>query len=88
MAQVFYRKKFSYYLGEQRALDDIVVQYQPLVPPTPTGTPSPTNTPTPTNTTTPTSASVFAELTNISTSHLNNSGPTGLPNWSGSVGVG
>ena len=40
------------------------------------------------HTTTPTSASVFAELTNISTSHLNNSGPTGLPNWSGSVGVG
>ncbi len=40
------------------------------------------------HTATPTSASVFAELTNISTSHLNNSGPTGLPNWSGSVGVG
>ena len=40
------------------------------------------------HTTTPTSASVFAELTNISTSHLQNSGPTGLPNWSGSVGVG
>jgi hypothetical protein len=40
------------------------------------------------HTTTPTSASVLAELTNISTSHLQNSGPTGLPNWSGSVGVG
>ena len=41
------------------------------------------------NTTTPTSASVFAELTNISTSHLNNSGPNGIGNnWSGSVGVG
>lgn len=31
---------------------------------------------------------VAAELTNISTSHLQNSGPTGLPNWSGSIGVG
>jgi hypothetical protein len=40
------------------------------------------------HTTTPTSASVLAELTNISTSHLQNSGPNGLPNWSGSVGVG
>jgi hypothetical protein len=41
------------------------------------------------HTTTPTSASVFAELTNISTSHLNNSGPNGIGNnWSGSVGVG
>jgi hypothetical protein len=40
------------------------------------------------HTTTPTSASVFAELTNISKNHLQNSGPTNLPNWSGSVGVG
>jgi len=41
------------------------------------------------HTTTPTSASIFAELTNISTSHLNNSGPNGIGNnWSGSVGVG
>jgi hypothetical protein len=39
------------------------------------------------HTTTPTSASVFAELTNIGTSHLQNSGPNGV-NWSGSVGVG
>jgi hypothetical protein len=41
------------------------------------------------HTATPTSASVFAELTNISTSHLQNSGPNGVGNnWSGSVGVG
>ena len=40
------------------------------------------------NTATPTSASVFAELTNIDTNLLLQSGPTGLPNWSGSVGVG
>ncbi len=40
------------------------------------------------NTTTPTSASVLAELTNIDEHLLYNSGPTLLPNWSGSVGVG
>jgi hypothetical protein len=41
------------------------------------------------NTTTPTSASVFAELSNIGISHLQNSGPNGVGNnWSGSVGVG
>jgi hypothetical protein len=40
------------------------------------------------HTTTPTSASVLAELTNIETNLLLRSGPTGLPNWSGSVGVG
>lgn len=54
MAQVFYRKKFSYYLGEQRPLNDIVVQYTSLIPPTPTSTPVLTNTPTPTQTSTPT----------------------------------
>jgi hypothetical protein len=35
-----------------------------------------------------TSARIAAELTNIDTSLLAKSGPTGLPNWSGSVGVG
>ncbi len=40
------------------------------------------------NAATPTSASVFAELTNIDEHLLYNSGPTLLPNWSGSVGVG
>lgn len=41
------------------------------------------------HTATPTSASVFAELSNIDTSHLQNSGPNGVGvNWSGSVGVG
>ena len=39
------------------------------------------------NTTTPTSASVFAELTNIDTKLLEQSGPDGS-SWSGSVGVG
>jgi hypothetical protein len=67
MSKVFLRKQFSTYLGENRALDDIVVRFIPdggitptptPVPPTPTPTPSitPTNTPsiTPTNTSTPT----------------------------------
>ena len=40
------------------------------------------------NTAAPTSASVFAELSNVDTNLLLQSGPTGLPNWSGSVGVG
>lgn len=40
------------------------------------------------HTATPTSASVLAELSNIDTDLLLRSGPTGLPNWSGSVGVG
>jgi hypothetical protein len=39
------------------------------------------------NTATPTSASIFAELTNIDSNLLVNSGPAGS-NWSGSVGVG
>jgi hypothetical protein len=39
------------------------------------------------NTAIPTSASVFAELTNIDSNLLVNSGPAGS-NWSGSVGVG
>lgn len=39
------------------------------------------------NNATPTSASVFAELTNIDSNLLINSGPSGA-NWSGSSGVG
>jgi hypothetical protein len=39
------------------------------------------------HTATATSASVFAELTNIDTNLLLNSGPSGS-NWSGSIGVG
>jgi hypothetical protein len=37
---------------------------------------------------TTTSVRIAAELTNIDTNLLAKSGPTGLPNWSGSVGVG
>jgi hypothetical protein len=46
MPQVFYRKKFSDYLGEQRAIDDIVTFFTANIPPSPTGTPNPTPTPT------------------------------------------
>ena len=40
------------------------------------------------NTTASAPVRIAAELTNIDTSLLYRSGPTGLPNWSGSVGVG
>lgn len=47
MAQVFRRKKFSSYLGEQRAIDDIVMMFTSDLGPTPSPTPTPI-TPTPT----------------------------------------
>ena len=58
MSRVFLRKQFSNYLGENRALDDIVVKFiQDIAPsptPTPSVTPNPTITPTQTKTPTPT----------------------------------
>ena len=55
MSRVFYRKKFSDYLGEQRAIDDIYTFYEPdPLPPSPTPTPSVTPSVTTTPTTTPT----------------------------------
>lgn len=54
MGKVFFNKKFSDYLGEDRALLDVVVRFTQDVPPTPTPTPSLTPTITPTTTTTPT----------------------------------
>jgi hypothetical protein len=49
MARTFYRKKFTNYLGEQRAIDDIVLFFTSDIGPGPTPTPSitPSNTPTP-----------------------------------------
>lgn len=52
--KVFLNKKFSDYLGEQRALLDIIVKFEPGVSPTPSVTPQPTVTPTNTGTPTPT----------------------------------
>lgn len=57
MSKVFYRKKFSDYLGEQRAIDDIVTFYTQDIGPTPTPTPI-TPTPTPTPSITPTSSPI------------------------------
>lgn len=57
MGRVFYNTQYSDYLGENRAILDIVVRNVPDVPsPTPSVTPSPTPTPsiTPTRTVTPT----------------------------------
>ena len=62
MSKVFYRKKFSDYLGEQRAIDDIIMFFEPEITPSPTPTPSitpsitPTQTLSPTPTLTPTSS--------------------------------
>lgn len=73
MSKVFYRKKFSDYLGEQRAIDDIITFYEPdpsptPVPVTPTPTPTPSSspippTPTPTLTKTPTATPLPATPT-------------------------
>jgi len=56
MSKVFYRKQFSNYLGEQRAIDDIVQSFEPdpSVSPTPSPTPSITPSITPTKTPSPT----------------------------------
>jgi len=51
MSKIFYRKQFSNYLGENRAINDTIVQFIPNPSPTPVPI---TPTPTPTNTTTPT----------------------------------
>ena len=72
MSRIFYRKKFSDYLGEQRAIDDIYTFYVPdPVPPTPSPTPTslpitPTPTPTPSSTVTPT-PSITPTLTSTPT---------------------
>ena len=95
MPEIFRRKKFSYYLGEQRALDDIVVGYTASINPTPTPTPSitpsttPTGTPnptaTPTTTSTPTSTSVPAitptSTTTPTTTPTNTTTPTTTPTF-------
>jgi hypothetical protein len=69
MSRIFVRKEFSNYLGEDRALNDIVVEFIPNTPTpsvTATITPSPTvtSTTTPTNTPTP---SVTPTLTSTNT---------------------
>lgn len=86
MARTFYRKQFSNYLGEQRAIDDIVLFYTVDISPTPSPTPSitPSHTPTPSPTGTP-----IISVTSTPTSTPTNtptptttltSTPTGTPN--------
>ena len=81
--RVFLRKKFSDYLGENRAILDVISKYEILPSPTPSGTPSTTPTPTPTPsvtgtlTPTPTPTNVFIcenqlEVTNSISDNLPN----------------
>ena len=90
MSKVFYRKKFSDYLGEQRAIDDIVQFYQPdggvtptptPVPVTPTPTPSitPTNTLTPTPSITPTNTNTPTTTTTPTVTPTNTNTPSVTP---------
>jgi hypothetical protein len=69
MSKVFHRKQFSNYLGEQRAIDDIIAQFIPNPSPTPSPSPLPvTPTPTPTKTPTPTpTPSITPTLTSTPT---------------------
>jgi len=55
MGRIFRRKTFSTYLGENRALNDIITDYTVIPSPTPTPSVTPTNTPNPTPTPTVTS---------------------------------
>jgi hypothetical protein len=95
MNKVFYRKQFSDYLGENRAILDIVADFEPGIFPTPSVTAQPTPTPsvtaqptpTPTNTGTPTptpsitpSATPPATPTQTATQTPTQTGtPTGTP---------
>ena len=82
MSKVFYRKQFSDYLGEQRAIDDIIAQFIPDGGITPTPSPVPvTPTPTPTKTSTPTpTPSITPSVTSTLTPTPTNTGtPTPTP---------
>jgi hypothetical protein len=61
MGQVFRRKQFTDYLGENRAILDIKTDY--VIPPTPS--PSPSSTPSPTPTPTPSPTPFSPSLTNM-----------------------
>lgn len=66
--KVFLNKKFSNYLGEQRALLDIVVRYEDSIPPTPTATAVPsTPTPTPTASSIPPTQTPTPQVTSTPT---------------------
>ncbi len=85
MSKVFYRKKFSEYLGEQRALLDIYADFIPNPSPTPTSTPLPI-TPTPTPTPPPTPIPNMTgqiPITGICPGGLNITGSTWSINFNG-----
>ncbi len=63
MARTFYRKKFTNYLGEQRAIDDIVMFFTADIGPGPTPTPSITPSHTPTPSITPSSTPIISVTT-------------------------
>jgi hypothetical protein len=63
MARTFYRKKFTNYLGEQRAIDDIVLFFTADIGPGPTPTPSITPSHTPTPSITPSSTPIISVTT-------------------------
>jgi hypothetical protein len=64
--KVFLNKQFSNYLGEQRAILDVIVQYKSDISPSPTPTQTGTLTPTPTRTPQPTPVTGLTAQTIIS----------------------
>jgi hypothetical protein len=84
MAKVFYRKQFSDYLGENRAIDDIVVRFiadGPVPSPTPTPSITPTSTLTPTPSITPTLTPTPTDTRDCRTYTLFQSGFGATFNW-------
>lgn len=81
MSRVFLPRKWSYYLGEQRPINQIVAGFVPdPIPPTPSPTPNvtPTNTPTPsvTPTITPTPSATYSPPVTPSITPTNTLTPT------------
>jgi len=84
MSKIFYRKKFSDYLGEQRAIDDIVTFFTQDIGPTPTPTPSNTpfpitQTPTPTVSVTVTPTPSFTSTPTLTPTNTKTPTPTKTP---------
>jgi hypothetical protein len=84
MSRIYFRKKFSDYLGEQRAIDDIVQFFEPdpsatPIPLTPTPTPTKTSTPTPTPSITPTITPTNTGTPTVTPTPTNTGTPTTTP---------
>ena len=80
MGRTFFNKKFSDYLGEQRAIDDIVLIFTADIGPTPTPSITPSNTPTPsitpTVTMTPTGTALVTPTPTTTQTPTTSSAPT------------